>query len=187
VGTYGGMNIPPVVAFMDGFARGVAYYNKVHNTQVQVIGWDVASQQGLFVDGFVPSPMAETMTMDLLGKGADIIFPVAGPGGESSLKVLKSKATGMLIGVDSDWSQTYPDYTGFIISSVVKHMDTFTFEAIVMQMQGNFKGGTWEGTLANGGVGITYGSALQGKIPENLKNDILMLTADIINGKVKVK
>ena len=39
VGTYGGVQIPPVVAFMDGFALGVQHYNRVHGKDVQVIGW----------------------------------------------------------------------------------------------------------------------------------------------------
>src|SRR5262245_9447675 len=32
VGTYGGLKIPPVTIFMDGFADGVAQYNKVKGT-----------------------------------------------------------------------------------------------------------------------------------------------------------
>jgi basic membrane protein A len=187
VGTYGGGNIPPVVAFMDGFARGVAHYNKTHGTKVVVIGWDVSSQQGLFINEWAPGKAAESMTIDLMGKGADIIYPVAGQAGQSTLMIMKNKGTGMVIGVDSDWSQTYPDFADFVLSSVVKRMDSFTFEAILMEMQGTFKGGTWEGTLANGGVGITFGPALQGKIPDTLKQEIEALKADIINGKVLVK
>ena len=40
VGTFGGLNIPPVTIYMDGFWEGVNYYNKQHNTKVQVLGWD---------------------------------------------------------------------------------------------------------------------------------------------------
>ncbi len=38
VGTYGGINIPPVTQFMDGFALGVAKYNEVHGDQCQGSG-----------------------------------------------------------------------------------------------------------------------------------------------------
>ena len=41
VATFGGINIPPVTVFMDGFVMGVAYYNEVKGTDVQVLGWDV--------------------------------------------------------------------------------------------------------------------------------------------------
>ena len=45
VATYGGLNIPPVTIFMDGFARGVAYYNKQKGKKVTVLGWDTARSE----------------------------------------------------------------------------------------------------------------------------------------------
>jgi basic membrane protein A len=45
VGTYGGINIPPVVAFMNGFFYGVKYYNEKHSANVEVLGWDPADLQ----------------------------------------------------------------------------------------------------------------------------------------------
>ena len=42
VGTFGGINIPPVTIFMDGFAAGVAHYNAAKGTSVQVLGWNPA-------------------------------------------------------------------------------------------------------------------------------------------------
>ncbi len=34
VGTFGGINIPPVTIFMDGFVKGVRYYNTINGTEV---------------------------------------------------------------------------------------------------------------------------------------------------------
>src|SRR3954452_17945722 len=51
VGTFGGAKIPTVTIFMDGFAQGVAYYNKQKGTDVAVLGWDSAKQDGQFVPG----------------------------------------------------------------------------------------------------------------------------------------
>ena len=48
LGTFGGIQIPPVTVFMDGFALGAAHYNEVHGTDVRVLGWDPAAQTGLF-------------------------------------------------------------------------------------------------------------------------------------------
>ncbi|MDU5759681.1 MAG: BMP family ABC transporter substrate-binding protein, partial [Actinomyces sp.] len=44
VATFGGIQIPSVTVFMDGFADGVAAYNKAKGTNVQVLGWDKATQ-----------------------------------------------------------------------------------------------------------------------------------------------
>ena len=38
VATYGGVDIPTVTIFMDGYVDGVAHYNEVHGEDVQVMG-----------------------------------------------------------------------------------------------------------------------------------------------------
>lgn len=40
LGTFGGINIPPVTIFMDGFVAGAEYYNAQKGTNVTVLGWD---------------------------------------------------------------------------------------------------------------------------------------------------
>src|SRR3990172_3796934 len=52
VGALGGIQIPPVTVFMDGFALGVDYYNQQKGTSVEVLGWDPATQTGLFTGNF---------------------------------------------------------------------------------------------------------------------------------------
>ena len=44
VGTYGGIQIPPVTAFMDGFYLGVQAYNEAKGTAVEVPVWVAGSQ-----------------------------------------------------------------------------------------------------------------------------------------------
>ena len=46
VGTYGGIQIPPVEVFMDGFVLGVEKYNEVHGTDVQALGWRIEALRG---------------------------------------------------------------------------------------------------------------------------------------------
>ncbi|MFL6110356.1 MAG: BMP family ABC transporter substrate-binding protein, partial [Catenulispora sp.] len=40
VATWGGLNIPPVTVYMDGFWEGVQYYNHAKGKSVRVLGWD---------------------------------------------------------------------------------------------------------------------------------------------------
>src|SRR3954447_10267095 len=52
VATWGGLNIPPVTIYMDGFWEGVQYYNQQNHKSVQVLGWDENNQKGgTFVNG----------------------------------------------------------------------------------------------------------------------------------------
>ncbi|MBC7142954.1 MAG: BMP family ABC transporter substrate-binding protein, partial [Rhodobacteraceae bacterium] len=48
LGTFGGINIPPVTIFMDGFYRGVEHYNARKGTTVTVLGWNPETREGLF-------------------------------------------------------------------------------------------------------------------------------------------
>jgi basic membrane protein A len=46
VATFGGLNIPPVTIYMDGFWEGVQHYNEQKGTSVKVLGWDETDQKG---------------------------------------------------------------------------------------------------------------------------------------------
>ena len=79
VATYGGLNIPPVTIYMDGFWEGVQYYNKQKGKNVQVLGWDEANQKGgTFANSFTDANKGKQITQQFQQQGADIIFPVAG-------------------------------------------------------------------------------------------------------------
>ncbi len=78
VGVFGGVDIPQVTGFMDGFALGVSYYNQKHGTDIQVLGWDPAKHSGLFAGGFCCTTEGRALARQLLEQGADIILPVAG-------------------------------------------------------------------------------------------------------------
>ena len=186
VGTYGGINIPPVTQFMDGYVLGVEKYNEVHGTDVQVLGWDLDTQDGLFTGNFESTDDGRTMGESLLDEGADIIMPVAGPVGAGTLAVLEERDSGYLIGVDNDWSAdfAYPNQADYILASALKNMDQFVTAQIEAVKNGTFVGGNLLGTLENGYVGLAYGSVVGDMVPDDLKGEIDGLTAGIIAGEV---
>jgi phosphate/phosphite/phosphonate ABC transporter binding protein len=186
VGTYGGLNIPPVTIFMDGFVLGVEEYNAAHGTSVEVLGWDVATQDGLFTGNFESTDDGRTMGETLLDEGADIIMPVAGPVGAGTLAAMEERGSGLLIGVDTDWSApyAYPEQADYILASALKGMDGFVTDTIEMVMDGTFEGEIYTGTLDNGGVGLAYGANWDAQIPADLKAEIDDLKAGIIAGDV---
>ncbi|MBI5955222.1 MAG: BMP family ABC transporter substrate-binding protein [Chloroflexi bacterium] len=184
VGTYVGIAFPATTKFMDGFALGVAYYNKVKGTDVKVLGWDVTTRQGLEVGNFESTDDGRKMGEQLMDEGADIIMPVAGPVGLGTLAVMEERGSGMLIGVDNDWSLANPDKADFILSNAMKNMDVFVTETIGMVIDGSFKGENWIGNLENGGVGLTYGSKLGDTVPAELKAEIEALIPLIQSGEI---
>jgi len=187
VGTFGGMQIPTVTAFMDGYYNGVQYYNQKHGTTVKALGWDPVAQTGLFTGNFDSTDDGRKMGETLADEGADIIMPVAGPVGLGTAAVAKERGNIYIIGVDSDWVLTSPDYADITLTSVLKNMDITTKDAIKAAKDGTFKGGVTVGTLANGGVGLAPYHNLDSMVSAELKAEVESVKAEIIAGTVKAK
>lgn len=184
VGTFGGIPIPTVTIFMDGLARGVAYYNQENGTNVEVLGWDPATQNGLFAGNFESTDDGRTLGQTLLGEGADIIMPVAGPVGLGTAEAVKTAGNAWIIGVDTDWTVSAEQYKDIVLTSVVKKMDVAVFDAIKAVQDGTFKGGTYTGTLKNDGVGLGTTPA---SVPADLLTKIDAVKKGIIDGSISVK
>jgi len=185
IGTFGGIQIPPVTVFMDGFALGAAYYNSKHGTNVEVLGWDPATQTGLFTGNFESTDDGRAMGETLMDEGADIIMPVAGPVGLGTAAAVQERGGGYIVGVDTDWVVTSPDYAAITLTSVLKNMDITTFNAIQSVLDGTFAGGVTVGTLENGGVGLAEFHNLDAMVSAELKAELETVRADVIAGTVK--
>ena len=188
VGTFGGIPIPTVTIFMKGFAEGVAKYNEVKGTKVEVLGWDLTDDtKGLFSNSFDDQQKGKELATSLMDEGADIIMPVAGPVGLGAAAAIKERGNAYLIGVDSDWYLTAPDYKAITLTSVMKLMDATTFAVIKSVQAGTFKGGNVVGTLENKGVALAPFHDLEKLVTPELKAELEKLSADLISGTLKLK
>ena len=188
VGTFGGLPIPTVTIFMDGFYKGVAKYNEVKGTNVQVLGWDPAApDSGLFSMSFDDQQKGSELAKSLMDEGADIIMPVAGPVGLGAAAAIKERGNAYLIGVDSDWFLTSPEYADITLTSVMKLMDATTLQVIKSVLDGTFVGGDVVGTLANNGVALAPFHDLASLVPAELAAEVEQLKADIIAGTITLK
>ncbi len=189
VGTFGGVNIPPVTIFMDGFYYGVQKYNADNGTDVKVLGWNPADQAGLFTENFESLDDGRTFAQNLVDEGADIVMPVAGPVGLGSAALASELGTDklMIIGVDADQFGTDTANQNVYLTSVLKNMDVTTYNAIAAVVDGSFAGGVTVGDLANGGVGLAPYHAFEDAVPQELKDQIETIKAGIIDGSVSVK
>lgn len=184
VGTFGGIPIPSVTIFMDGLYYGVQYYNQENGTNVEVLGWDPANPDaGLFTGNFESTDDGRTMGETLLGEGADIIMPVAGPVGLGTAEAVKTAGNAWIIGVDTDWTVSAADYADVVLTSVVKNMDVAVYDATKSVVEGNFAGGNYLGTLENEGVGL---GPVADVVPAELLEKIETLKAGIISGEIEV-
>ena len=188
VGTFGGLNIPPVTGFMDGFSWGVSHYNQAKGTDVKVLGWDPKSREGLFTNNFDSLDDGRAFAQNLYDEGADIVMPVAGPVGLGSAALAAELGIEKLkiIGVDADMYVSDPTKRGVYLTSVMKNMDATTVSAIESVKNGSYKGGLLVGTLANNGVGIAPFHDLASSVSSTLKSEVQILKAKIIDGSFSI-
>ena len=188
LGTFGGINIPPVTIFMDGFVYGVDYYNTENDTNVTVLGWDTETREGLFTNNFESLDDGRAYAQNLYDEGADIVLPVAGPVGLGSAALADELGTDqlMVIGVDADLYLTDPEKGHVYLTSVTKRMDATVRQVIEMAMNDQLAGGLIVGSLENGGVDLAPFHDLDSAVPDALKAKLVDIRAGIIDGTISV-
>jgi basic membrane protein A len=188
VGTFGGLNIPTVTIFMDGFAEGVRYYNQQKGKNVQVLGWDDAKQKGLFTGDFEDKAKGQNNAQNLITQGADVLFPVAGPSGLGGLQAAKaSNGKVNAIWVDTDGCVSAEEYCPVLMSSVEKGMDVAVKDAVLSVVDNKFDNTQFTGTLQNGGTAIAPFHDFDSKVPADVKSELDQIKADIISGKIMIQ
>jgi basic membrane protein A len=188
VGTFGGIKIPTVTIYMDGFWEGVQYYNSKNNTDVKVLGWNEQTQNGSFTNDFEDKNKGAQTASTLTAQGADILFPVAGPAGLGALQVAQNSGGQVnAIWVDTDGCVSAAQYCDVILTSVEKGMDVAVEDAIKSTVDGKFNNKPYVGTLANGGTTLAPYHDWASKIPTDLQQQIEQLKQDLMDGTVTVK
>ena len=186
IGTYGGMQIDAVTAFMDGFYYGAKAYEKETGTEVTVLGWDPVAKAGDFMGDFAPnSGVSKTIAATQIEAGADVIFPVGGDQfGAVSEAISESGKPGVMIGVDKNIAVTSPEYADIVLTSVEKRMTAATFD-IIKELSGGaeFSGDAYVGTLENDGTGLSDSTLISDELWTKLNE----LKAGIIDGSIDPK
>ena len=187
VATFGGVPIPSVTIFMDGYVDGVAKYNEDNDGDVEVIGWDKDKQSGQFTNDFDDQTKGTQVAQQLIQQGADIIMPVAGPVGLGAAAAAQADGSTYIIGVDSDWYESAADYKDIVITSVQKDINNAVFDTIQTGAEGNWDGTNYVGTLENGGVGLAPFHDFEDQLPEGLTDELDQLEQGIIDGTIVVE
>jgi basic membrane protein A and related proteins len=191
VATYGGEKFGTVTIYEDGFWDGVMYYNQVHHTHVAVLGWSEPKQSGTFAGSFTNLTAGQTIANSFIHDGADIIFPVAGGVGLGTAQAVKTaNASGKHIAmywVDTDGCFSAPAYCPYFITSVEKGISLAVKLAVLAAANGTFKGGSYIGTLANGGAVLAPLHDWATKVPASLQSELASVGAKIASGAIVPK
>jgi basic membrane protein A len=187
VATYGGLKIPPVTIYMDGFWEGVQYYNSKKGKSVQVLGWSEKAQNGSFAGSFTDQSQGQQLANNFIQQGADVIFPVAGGTGLGSAGAAQaSGGKAVIIWVDSDGVVSAPQYASVFLSTAFKNVNNAVQKAVTDSSGGTFATSDYIGTLANGGVGLSPFHDFASKVDPGLQSELTQIKQDIISGTIKI-
>jgi basic membrane protein A len=187
VGTFGGIPIPPVTIFMDGFVDGVEKYNEDKGAAVETYGWDVEAQQGSMTGGFAANDTAKQTAQGILDQGVDVILPVGGPIYQSARDAITDGGTGtVMLGVDSDLAVADPSVADMVLVSIMKRIDEAVYQATLEASTGEFDVTPYVGTLENEGVGLSGFGSFESQLPEGLADELATLQEQIISGELEV-
>ena len=189
VATYGGLGIPPVTIYMDGFWEGVQYYNQQKHKNVQVLGWDEKTQKGSIVGGanaFTDQTKGQQLATNFVQQGADVIFPVAGGTGIGSAAYAQSSKKAVVIWVDTDGCESAAQYCGVFLSTVFKDVKGSVQKSITDDASGQFSSKDYIGTLANNGTGLSPFHQFASKVPQDLQTELKDIQQKITSGEITI-
>ncbi|KJL45619.1 basic membrane protein A [Microbacterium terrae] len=188
VGTFGGMQIPSVAVFMDGYQLGVEKYNEDKGAAVEVFGWDTESQEGSFTGGFDANDTAKQTAQGVLDQGVDVILPVGGPIYQSAAAAITdSGEETVMLGVDSDLAVADDSVAAITLVSIMKAIDVAVHDAVVSAATGEFDVAPYVGTLENEGVKLSSFHDFESQLPEGLVDELAALQEAIIAGDITVE
>ena len=187
VGTFGGMQIPSVAVFMDGYQLGVEKYNEDKGASVEVVGWDTTTQEGSFTGGFEANDTAKQTAQGVLDQGGDVILPVGGPIYQSAAAAIADSGKDtLMLGVDSDLAVADDSVAGITLVSIMKAIDVAVYDATIAAAMGEFEVEPYVGTLENEGVKLSSFHDFESQLPAGLLDELAALQEQIISGDIVV-
>jgi len=181
VGFVGGLEGDLIKKFEAGYKAGVEYINKTQNKKVKV----VSDYAGTTADAFRNPAKGRELATKQIREGADVIYHASGGTGAGVIAAAAA-AKKYAIGVDSDQSLTAsPAEQKWILTSMLKRVDTAVSQTIDKYVAGTLKGGFETFGLKEGGIDYAqneFNKDLLGDIPTTLDQ----LKQKITSGEIKV-
>jgi len=186
--TFGGVKLPTVAVFMDGFADGVDKFNEDNGADVKLLGWDKEDQDGSFAGKFDAPTDGKNLAKNFIQQGADIIMPVAGGTGlGAAAAAQESDGEVSIIWVDVDGYESAAQYKEVFLTTVEKNIANSVESATTDTVNGAFDNTPYIGTLANDGVGLAPYHDFEDAVPAELNTQVEELKQQIVDGTITVE
>ncbi len=174
VGFIGGMDVPLIRRFEMGYVAGV----KKINPKAEVL----SNYLGVTGEAWNNPPKAKESALNQFNRGADVIFAAAGNSGLGVFDAAAEKKK-LAIGVDSNQNWIKP---GFILSSMLKHVDEAVFDSVKLFKEGKYATGLIRYGVKSKGVDYAMDENNKSLVTADDLKKLEALRAEIISGKIKV-
>ncbi len=182
-GVLGGMDIPLIRRFVDGFTQGMQWVDSDAEVVVRFVG-----------DWGNPT-LGKELSLEIYRAGADIIYGAAGASHLGTFAAAEERDSWWAIGTDVDQAWSAPEHADVIIASGLKRVDLAVYNEVMKVLDG-----TWEAgvigygmtTPAGLGTGIAFGpwdvseyiqaSYSEVALPNNVVKDILQKLDEAVQG-----
>ncbi len=176
IGVVGGReDVPPVVKLVNGYEVGA----KSVNPDIRVLK--------IYNESFTAPDKGASDAQQFIGEGADVIF---GAGGKTGSGGVKAAAEQGVWGIGVDQDEYFTTFNGGdapgadkLASSAIKRVDLGVFVQILNTLKGEFEGGLFALTAANGG--ITYAPFHDADIPEDVQAKLEETRKGLADGSIE--
>jgi len=169
--------VPPVVAFNEGYQAGARYVNP----DINIIS---TYHPGAIDTAFTDPEWGATTARQALDQGADVVFAAGGKTGNGGL-IEVANAVGedgpppFCIGVDSDQWLTVPEAHPCLVSSAMKLLDQGVADIIMAVVDGTVEPGNFFGAAA-----LAPFHDLEDVVPQDVKDELAEIAQGLADGTI---
>ena len=189
IGFIGGQDGELINKFEAGFAAGVKSVNPEAAKGLLSTDGKSAGTTVKYADSFDDTNKGYELAKSLYQGGCDVVYHAAGGVGIGLFKAAQElKDAGKpvwAIGVDMDQSLTVPQYADVILSSMIKRVDTATYNEAKAEAKKQFKGGTVV-TLGLKEKGVGIADTSNKNVPQAILDVVKTYEAKVIAGTIVV-
>lgn len=181
-GVYGTAEVPPVVAFREGYESGIRWAAERLGRQITISG---TYHPGTVFDAFSDPDWGATTAAVALEEGSDVIFTAAGGTGIGALQEVAFNARSAdspiyCIGVDTDQWLTVEDAHPCLVTSAQKLITNGVVELIEAYLNGTIQGGNFVGD-----VGLAPFHDFEGAVTDEMRTLLTEAERGLRNGSIQ--
>lgn len=175
IGFIGGMDIPLIRNFQQGYVQGARYAKPSIRIDTDMVGTTPAAWSS--------RADAHNLALQQFEGGADVIFAAAGGSGLGVLEAA-DRVGKYAIGVDTNQNGLFP---GHVLTSMVKRVDIAVYDSLKTSHDGKWSPGIKYLGIREGALDYAVDNNNRTLISGRLIEDVAMAKERIINGSITVE